>query len=98
VEAPPAGLGHDYRVDAAVVVWEGDNVLRVPSTSLFRAGDHWAVFVVRQGRARKTVVESGATDGTLTAVTGDVKEGDTVIVQPSDAISDGTRVRIAVPR
>ena len=93
VEAPPAGLGHDYRVDAAVVVWEGDNVLRVPSTSLFRAGDHWAVFVVRQGRARKTVVESGATDGTLTAVTGDVKEGDTVIVQPSDAISDGTRVR-----
>jgi HlyD family secretion protein len=98
VEPPPPGLGHDYRVDAAVVIWDGKDVLRVPATSLFRAGDRWAVFVVRDGRARKTPVASGATDGTLTAVTGDVKEGDAVIVQPSDAINDGTRVRVAAPK
>jgi HlyD family secretion protein len=92
-EAPPQGLGHDYRVDAAVVIWEGKDVLRVPSTALFRTGDRWTVFVVRDGRARRTIVEAGATDGTWTVVTGDIKEGDAVIVQPSDAISDGTRVR-----
>jgi HlyD family secretion protein len=95
VESPPPGLGHDYRVDAAVVVSEGKDVLRVPSTALFRSGERWAVFVVRDGRARKSFVESGATDGTWTAVTGDLKEGDAVIVQPSDAIDDGTRVRVA---
>jgi HlyD family secretion protein len=93
VEPPPAGLGHDYRVDAAVVVWEGKDVLRVPSTALFRSGDRWTVFVVRDGRARKTFVDAGASDGTWTAVTGDLKEGEAVVVQPSDAIEDGTRVR-----
>lgn len=93
VEPPPAGLGHDYRVDAAVVVWEGKDVLRVPSTALFRSGQRWAVFVVRDGRAHKTLLDTGATDGTWTAVTGEVKNGDAVIVQPSDSINDGTRVR-----
>jgi HlyD family secretion protein len=92
-EPPPPGLGHDYRVDAAVVVWEGKDVLRVPSTALFRSGDRWTVFVVRGGRARKALIDVAATDGTWAATTGDVKEGDTVIVQPSDAIHEGTRIR-----
>jgi HlyD family secretion protein len=91
-ERPPAGLGHDYRVDAAVVTWEGADVLKVPSTALFRAGDRWALFVVEGGRARKAIVEVGPSDGSNTAVTGGVKQGDQVIVQPSDAITDGTRV------
>ncbi len=97
-EPPPPGLGHDYRVDAAVVVWEGKDVLRVPSPALFRSGQRWAVFVVRDGRARKTLIDAGPTDGAWTAVTGDVKEGDTVIVQPSDAIEEGTRIQAAGDR
>jgi HlyD family secretion protein len=80
------------------VVWEGKDVLRVPSTALFRSGERWTVFVVRAGNARKAFVDVGATDGTWTAVTGDVKEGDAVIVQPSDAIDDGTRVRAVTGR
>jgi hypothetical protein len=32
----PPGLGHDDRVDVAVVVWEGRDVLKAPSTALFR--------------------------------------------------------------
>jgi HlyD family secretion protein len=97
VEAPPAGLGHDYRVDAAIVVWEGKNVLRAPSTALFRSGERWTVFVVRDGRARRTFVDIGATDGKWTATNGGLKEGDAVIVQPSDAVQDGTRVRPSPP-
>jgi HlyD family secretion protein len=92
-EPPPVGLGHDYRVDATVVVWQGNDLLRVPSTALFRSGDRWTLFVVRDGRARRTFVEVGATDGTWTAVAGGVSEGDAVVMQPSDAIDDGTRVR-----
>ena len=91
-EPPPAGLGHDYRVDAAIVTWEGSDVLKVPSTALFRAGDRWALFVVDGGRARKATVEVGPSDGSHTAVTNGVSQGDQVVVQPSDAISDGTRV------
>jgi HlyD family secretion protein len=92
VDAPPPGLGHDYRVDVAVVVWEGRAVLRVPSTSLFRAGDRWAVFRVSGQHAHKALIELGATDGTQTVVTKGLGEGDEVITQPSDVIDEGTRV------
>lgn len=92
-EPPPPSLGHDYRVDVATVVWEGKDVLRVPSTALFRAGDRWAVFRVVDLRARKTLIEVGATDGTASVVTNGLAEGDEVITQPSDAIDDGTRIR-----
>lgn len=92
-DPPPSGLGHDYRVDVAIVVWEGKDVVRVPSTALFRVGDRWATFRVLDGRARKMLVEVGATDRTLTVVTNGLREGDEVITQPSDAIADGTRVR-----
>lgn len=96
-EPPPPGLGHDYRVDASVVVWEGTGVLRIPSTALFRTGDRWAVFVVRNGRARRVVVDIGATDGSWTVATRNVSEGDAIIVQPSDAIADGRRVYARPP-
>lgn len=93
VDPLPAGLGHDYRVDLSIVTWSGQDVLRVPSRALFRSGARWAVFALRDGRARETPVELGATDGTFTVVTHGLVEGDVVIAQPTDAITDGTRVR-----
>lgn len=93
VDPLPAGLGHDYRVDVSIETWSGKDVLRVPSTALFRAGERWAVFVVREGRARVTIVDPGETDGTHTVISQGVAEGDVVIVQPTDAIEDGARVR-----
>jgi HlyD family secretion protein len=91
---PPPGLGHDYRVDVSVVIWEGRGVLRVPSTALFRVDGRWAVFVVGDGRARRTFVETGPTDGTWTVATAGLREGETVVTQPSDAIQEGTRLSL----
>ena len=89
---PPAGLGHDYRVEAAVEVWRGGDVVRVPSTALFREGDRWAVFAVRDSRARRALVDVGETDGAWTVVRSGLGEGEVVVTQPSDQIADGTRV------
>jgi HlyD family secretion protein len=80
-------------VDVSIVVWEGRDVLRVPSTALFRAGNRWAAFRVADLRARQVLVELGPTDGTFTVVTNGLQNGDDVITQPSDMIEDGTRVR-----
>ena len=91
-EPAPPELGHDYRVDVAIVVWEGKDVVRVPATALFRDADRWAVFVVEDGRAWSKLVEIGASDGTSTVVTNGLAEHTTVIAQPADAIKDGTRV------
>jgi HlyD family secretion protein len=91
-DPPPPGLGHDYRVDVAVVIWEGRDVLRVPSTALFRVGDRWAVYRVVDDRARRVLVDLGPTDGTMTAVTAGLQDGDKVITQPSDMVEHGTHV------
>jgi len=93
VDSPPPGLGHDYRIDLAIVTWSGTDVLRLPARSLFRVGDRWAAFVIRDGRARQALVELGETDGTLTVITRGLAAGEVVIAQPTDAIVDGTRVR-----
>ncbi|MEQ9569704.1 MAG: HlyD family efflux transporter periplasmic adaptor subunit, partial [Longimicrobiales bacterium] len=36
LDDPPEGLGVGYRVDVAIVVWQGRDVLTVPSSALFR--------------------------------------------------------------
>jgi HlyD family secretion protein len=94
LDRPPPGLGHDYRVDVAIVVWEGKDILRIPTTALFRVGPEWATFVMRDGRARLTQVATGLSDATSTVVTNGVVDGEKVIPQPSDAIEDGTRVSV----
>jgi len=93
-EPPPVGLGHDYRVNVAIVVWEGTDVLRVPSTALFRVGGDWTAFAIRDGHARLSKVGTGASDATSTVVTSGLVEGERVIPQPSDALSDGMRIEI----
>jgi HlyD family secretion protein len=52
-------LGHDYRVVVHITVWAGEDVLTVPVGALFRRGDDWAVFAVKDGRARATSVKIG---------------------------------------
>jgi HlyD family secretion protein len=92
MEPRPVGPGHDFRVTVAIAVWTGDKVLRVPSTALFRRGNEWAVFVVREGRAHITSVVIGRADDTHTAVERGLADGDVVVVQPSDRLVDGGRV------
>ncbi len=92
-EPPPPGMGNDFHVSVSIVVWNGENVLAIPSTALVRSGDHWAVFAIRDGRARLTLVTPGPSDSARTVVVDGLSEGQRVIVQPSDLIRDGTRVK-----
>ncbi|MDH3402780.1 MAG: efflux RND transporter periplasmic adaptor subunit [Acidobacteriota bacterium] len=86
-------LGDGYRVEVAIVVSETEDVLVVPTSSLFRQGDGWAVWAVEQGRAVRREVEVGARNGLEAEVSGGLGEGDRVIVHPSDAVGEGARVR-----
>ena len=90
-ERPPA-FGNDFHVNVAIIVWTGHDVLTVPSTALFRVGESWAVFVVRDGRAHVTRVTVGRSDGTRSVVEQGLGEGEEVVIQPSDALQDGSRV------
>jgi len=94
-EKPPAGLGHDFHVSVSIALWHGDNVLIVPSTSLFRSGTQWAVFTVHGGGAQLRFVETGRSDNSRTAIDRGLTEGEEIVTQPSDLLRDGSRVTVA---
>lgn len=86
-------LGDAYKLETYFVIWEGKNVLQVPTSSLFRSGKDWAVFVDEKGRARKRLIETGQRNGLMAEITSGLKENEKVIVHPDDKISDGTRIK-----
>ena len=91
---PPSAwptLGHGYRVDVRVIVWEGEAVI-VPLTALFRHADGWAVFVDDGGVARLRSVKPGHRAGLQVEVVDGVAPDEPVVVNPSERIEDGTRV------
>ncbi len=96
ITSPPAlweRLGDGYRLEASFLLWEGDEVLQVPSSALFRYGEGWAVFLLEGRKARRRAVEIGHRGGMAAQIVSGLSEGETVITHPSDRIEDGTGVR-----
>jgi len=85
-------LGDGYRVEVRVVAWQSDSVLKIPTSSLFRRGDRWAVFTAENGRARLRQVEIGQRNGTEAEVLAGLSEGEVVVIHPSDTLQDAARV------
>jgi HlyD family secretion protein len=96
ITSPPAlwrALGDGYRVEVSFILWQGDDVLLVPTSALFRHRDGWALFTVREGRARLTPLKIGRRNGLEAQVLEGIQAGDAVIAHPDDKIADGVRVR-----
>ena len=85
-------LGDGYRVEVRVVLWEGANVLKVPIGSLFRRGEAWAAYVASEGRAELRVVKIDHRTDREAEVIGGLHEGDAVIMHPSDALTEASRI------
>lgn len=90
---PPPSLGARYRIEARIVVWEGHDVLQVPTTALFQEHGTWTVFAVDKGRASRRAVKLGHQSADAAEVQDGLKEGDRVILYPSALIADGVRVK-----
>jgi HlyD family secretion protein len=96
IVSPPekwAQLGDGYRMEASFILWEDSGVLQVPVSALFRYKGGWAVFVVRDRKARLHTVEIGYKNGLSAQVVSGLNEADTVITHPASSIEDGIRVR-----
>ena len=85
-------LGHGFRVEVRIVVWEDEDALIVPSSALFRDGEAWSVFVVEDGEARLRQVDLGRDNGIEAEIRGGLEEGERVILYPSSGLSEGSRV------
>ena len=86
-------LGDAYRVEVRIVLWEAKDVLKVPTSALFRENGRWAVFVASEGRARRTLVELGHQTGQEVEILSGLPEAAVVIIHPGDEVQDGVRIQ-----
>ena len=92
---PPSrwsSIADGYRVIVHITVWKSPTTLRVPVAAMFRQGKDWAVFAVKDGRARLTRVGIGHTNEDVAEVLSGLPEGAEVVLHPSDRIAEGVQV------
>ena len=87
-----ATLGHGYRVDVRIVLWQSDSVLRVPVGALFRHQGDWAVFIANQDHARLRNIQIGHMNDEHAEIVGGLEDGNRVVLHPSDRIHDGVGI------
>ena len=85
-------LGHGFRVETQIVIWEDDNALVAPSSALFRDSGDWVVFIVENGIATIRKVKIGPNNGTQAQVLEGLNVGDEVILYPGSGLAEGSRV------
>ena len=85
-------LGHGYQVEARVILWRDDNVLKLPITSLFRSNGEWSVFVVKDNRAVLKKVQIGKKNAFEAQVLTGVTKDELVILHPSNKINEGVLI------
>lgn len=86
-------LGDGFRVEARVVIDEAKDVLKIPTSSLFRVAGEPAVFKVVDGVAQQHTVQIGRQNGLEAEVVSGLAEGDQLVLHPSDRIDNGVKVR-----
>ncbi|MBI4785307.1 MAG: HlyD family efflux transporter periplasmic adaptor subunit [Oscillatoriophycideae cyanobacterium NC_groundwater_1537_Pr4_S-0.65um_50_18] len=86
-------LGDAYRVDTRIVIWQGENILKTPISSLFRCHQSdWCVFVVKQGKARQRQIAVGHRSDRDAEVRQGLNPEETVILYPTEQIKEGIQV------
>jgi HlyD family secretion protein len=86
-------LGDNYRVEAQIETWSGQNILKVPAGALFQRGAQWQTYVEEGKRAILRTVRVGRSSGRETEILEGLSEGQNVVVYPGDQIANGSRIK-----
>lgn len=100
-----AALGDAFRVEVAFELRREERALVLPASAVFRdpgcdgeardCADAWAVYVLRDGRARLRPVRVSGFASRVVAIADGVAEGERVVLYPDDQLHDGQRLRAA---
>lgn len=93
-DASPPALGDGFRVTARIVLWQADQVLKVPASALFRCAQAWCVFVLDGAWARQRTLTLGHRSLQEAEVLEGLRPGESVVRYPGNALKDGVRVRL----
>ncbi|WP_417450006.1 efflux RND transporter periplasmic adaptor subunit [Kordiimonas sp.] len=88
-----ARIGHGFRVEPRIVLWQQSGVLKVPTSALFRHGPDWAVFQIVDAKALHTTVQLGRMNDESAEVLSGLSEGDQVVLHPAESLREGVRVK-----
>ena len=75
-----------------------EDAVKAPVGALFRDGPGWAAFVLEGERARKRAVKLARRNNLEAMIEDGLKPAERVVVYPSDALKDGSRVEAASSR
>lgn len=92
VPSGPHWLGHGFRVEVSVVIWQQNDALIVPSSALFRINNNWGVFVLADGKANLQQVTVDHNNGQQASISVGLASGQQVILYPSAQLTDGANV------
>jgi ABC-type lipoprotein export system ATPase subunit len=97
VKPDPAALsanniGHGYRVEAAIILWESQNAILVPTSAMFRHNGNWAVFVVENDISQLVEITVERNNGFVANVLQGLNVGDRVVLYPSSSLNAGDTV------
>jgi HlyD family secretion protein len=87
-----SSLGDGYRVEVEIAVWESEDVLTVPASSVFRHEGEWAVYAAREGVARLTPVKVGHRNDLRVEILEGLQAGSKIVAHPSDQVVDGVEI------
>lgn len=82
-----------YNVDLNITTARRKAALVVPYEAIVEDGNESAVFVVKDGVARKRQVRTGISDEMRVEILDGVSSGDRVILNPPEKLEDGSLVR-----
>jgi HlyD family secretion protein len=87
-----AKLGDGYRVEARIVIWQKDKVLRVPASAMFRQGQEWCVFLAVDDRVEQRTIKIGQRNTNFAEVLQGLTADNHVVIYPSDQVHDGVKI------
>jgi HlyD family secretion protein len=87
-------IGDGFRVEAHIITHRVEDAVKVPVGALFREGEGWSVFVADGNRAVKRSIKVPRRNGAEALVEDGLKPGERVVVYPSDALRDGSRLEV----
>jgi len=92
LDEPAPELGDRFKVEVSFVLWEGSDVLKIPTGALFRSGEAWVTFRVEDGRARQVRISLGHRNAREAEILKGLEERDAVVNYPPDRLEDGSRI------
>ncbi len=97
VPNPDGRLRAGHFARARIALGGTEALVRVPAGAVRERAGVERIFVIEDGVARARIVSTVRRDGDAALISGDLREGESVVLEPPHALADGATVRVVTP-